>query len=112
MDDYMENLIEMVRARPLLWDPRVPDYKNKDQRTQVWDELKDLLTSPKGNSSPLRVIEKCFYTVAYGHCFSRRSSSVRECFQGKHASPVSLHLLVGHIGSPVNHTSVSTADEM
>ncbi|GFR89765.1 transcription factor Adf-1 [Elysia marginata] len=50
MDDYKENLIEMVRVRPLLWDPRVPDYKNKDQRTRVWDELKDLLTAPKGTT--------------------------------------------------------------
>ncbi|GFS18908.1 transcription factor Adf-1 [Elysia marginata] len=40
----------MVRARPLLWHPRVPDYKSKDQRTQVWDDLKDLLTAPKGTT--------------------------------------------------------------
>ena len=48
MENYKESLIEMVRARPLLWDPRVPDYKNKDQKAQVWVELNELLTSPDG----------------------------------------------------------------
>ncbi|GFR90518.1 transcription factor adf-1 [Elysia marginata] len=51
----------MVRERPLLWDPRVPDYKNRDQRTQVWDELKDLLTAPKGRMGiPCSMQQHCF----------------------------------------------------
>ena len=49
MDNYKEQLIELVRARPILWDPRVPDYKDKDQKLQVWDEIKKLLTAPEGN---------------------------------------------------------------
>ncbi|KAK7497540.1 hypothetical protein BaRGS_00011180, partial [Batillaria attramentaria] len=38
MADYRENLIELVRARPLLWNPCVPDYKDKPQKTHVWDD--------------------------------------------------------------------------
>lgn len=50
MDDYKENLIGLVRARPLLWNPCVPDYKDKDKRTQVWEELAKILKEPKGTS--------------------------------------------------------------
>ena len=26
----------------------MPDYKNKDQKAQVWEELQGLVTAPKG----------------------------------------------------------------
>ena len=29
----------MVQERPLLWDPTHRDYKNKDQRVQIWTEI-------------------------------------------------------------------------
>ena len=48
MDDYREQLIELVSARPLLWDPRVADYKDKDQKAQVWENLNGRLNSPTG----------------------------------------------------------------
>ncbi|XP_041366857.1 uncharacterized protein LOC121381588 [Gigantopelta aegis] len=33
-----------------IWNPRVPDYKNKDQRAQVWEDLEKILTAPKGTT--------------------------------------------------------------
>ena len=48
MDNYREQLIELVRERPLLWDLRVADYKDKDQKAQVWENLNELLNSPTG----------------------------------------------------------------
>ncbi|KAL8573918.1 hypothetical protein ACOMHN_029365 [Nucella lapillus] len=111
MDDYREQLMELVRARPLLWDPHVADYKDKDQKAQVWENLNGRLNSPTVNTS-LRVIEKCFHTVSYSHSFIKRSSSVGVSFQGKNASAISLYHLVGHRRSPVNHISIAPADEI
>ncbi|KAL8564388.1 hypothetical protein ACOMHN_057410 [Nucella lapillus] len=51
MDDYREQLIELVRARPLLWDPHVADYKDKDQKAQVWENLNGRLNSPTGTTA-------------------------------------------------------------
>ena len=48
MDDYKEGLIELVRTRPLLWNPRIGDYKDKDQKTQVWEDLVKILKEPQG----------------------------------------------------------------
>ena len=39
MDDYKKEIIELVRDRPLLWDPQNPEYHNKDQRKQVWEYI-------------------------------------------------------------------------
>ena len=39
MEDYKESLCARVQSATLLWDPTHQDYKNKDQRQQVWDEI-------------------------------------------------------------------------
>ena len=50
MDDYKETLIELVRMRPLLWNPRVPDYKDKDFffKHKFGEDLAKILKEPKG----------------------------------------------------------------
>ena len=39
MEDLKETLIDEIRKYPLLWDPRHDDYKDADQKTQVWDKM-------------------------------------------------------------------------
>ncbi|XP_064609587.1 uncharacterized protein LOC135473652 [Liolophura sinensis] len=47
MNDYKHNLISLVQKTPLLWDPRHRDYKNKDQRKQVWEKIEEMLQPPE-----------------------------------------------------------------
>ena len=70
MDSYRERLIEFVRARPLLWDHRLPDYKDKDQKAQVWEYLDGCLNPPTGrpNFGTLHLLSMfywCWYRSSY-----------------------------------------------
>ena len=48
MDDYKRKVIDFVRDRPFLWDLTHKDYKNKDQRNQVWEFIDQRVTPPTG----------------------------------------------------------------
>lgn len=48
MDDYRKTIINFVRENPLLWDPRNKDYKNRDQRKQVWEAIDKDFPPPAG----------------------------------------------------------------
>ncbi|XP_005094912.1 uncharacterized protein LOC101858478 [Aplysia californica] len=48
MDDYRKLVIELVQAEPIIWDPTHRDYKNRDQRKQVWDSIDAQLKQPSG----------------------------------------------------------------
>ena len=47
MNDYKHNLICLVQKTPLLWDPRNKDYKNQDQRRQVWEKIDEKVQPPQ-----------------------------------------------------------------
>ncbi|GFO46870.1 transcription factor adf-1 [Plakobranchus ocellatus] len=55
MDDYKKEIIELVRDRPLLWDPKNPEYHNKDQRKQVWEYI-DSKCLPAGTKTTSKAI--------------------------------------------------------
>ena len=38
-DEYKYSVCEMVHQNPLLWDPHNRDYKNLDQKSQVWEAI-------------------------------------------------------------------------
>ncbi|XP_041372754.1 uncharacterized protein LOC121386024 [Gigantopelta aegis] len=76
-----------------IWNSRVPDYKNKDQRAQVWEDLEKILTAQHkihyNLSFPCLLIDLIYNDISeyvfvlpvntyfpYGHCFSSRSSSM------------------------------------
>ena len=48
MEDLKDTLITAVQAFPILWDPRDPDYKDNDQRNQVWEKIAKDYNFPKG----------------------------------------------------------------
>ena len=43
MDNHKRKVIHLVKANPVIWDPKNPDYKNRDMRKQVWAEIDDQL---------------------------------------------------------------------
>ena len=48
IEDMKETLINKIRKYPLIWDPRHDDYKDADQKTQVWDKIRTDIRFPKG----------------------------------------------------------------
>ena len=48
MDDYKKDVIEMARDHILLWNPVHRDYKNKEQRKQVWEHIVTKIRPPTG----------------------------------------------------------------
>ncbi|XP_059163275.1 uncharacterized protein LOC131946491 [Physella acuta] len=48
MDEYKKIVIELVRNSPSLWDPSNKDYKNKEQRKLVWEEIEQIIQPPPG----------------------------------------------------------------
>ncbi|GFO29540.1 transcription factor adf-1 [Plakobranchus ocellatus] len=55
MDDYKKEVIELVTDRPLLWDPKNPEYHNKDQRKPVWEYI-DSKCLPAGTKTNSKAI--------------------------------------------------------
>lgn len=44
-DDLKLQMILLVREHPLLWDPENEQYKNRKERTKVWTEIAQLLST-------------------------------------------------------------------
>ncbi|XP_064620757.1 uncharacterized protein LOC135483692 [Lineus longissimus] len=73
-DEYKYSLCELVHQKPLLWDPQNTDYKNKDQRAQVWKEIDKMLLPFKKGVCAKDVWEKL--NKAYNSANNRRKTRV------------------------------------
>ena len=53
MDTYKKNVIEIAQDHILIWNPtsNPRDYKNKEQRKQVWEDIVTNIRTPTGNFS-------------------------------------------------------------
>ena len=61
MEDYRKIVIEMVRRRPLLWDPNHENYKNKDLKAIAWGDIESKIQFPPGKL----VFKECFFFFFY-----------------------------------------------
>ena len=48
MDEIKITIINAVQKYPCLWDPREKDYRDVDQKSQVWDKITKDLNIPSG----------------------------------------------------------------
>ena len=48
MDEIKIAIINEVQKYPCLWDPREKDYRDVDQKSQVWEKITKDLNIPSG----------------------------------------------------------------
>ncbi|XP_005094822.1 uncharacterized protein LOC101859160 [Aplysia californica] len=51
MDEYKKSIIEFVRGHPIIWDSTNKDYKNRDQRKQLWEDIDSQVKPPAGSNT-------------------------------------------------------------
>lgn len=62
---FNEALITEVEKRPLLWNTRLEDYRNRDRRLQLWEEVADVLRAlmPDGTFFCILILKSINATV-------------------------------------------------
>ncbi|GFO05480.1 hypothetical protein PoB_003198500 [Plakobranchus ocellatus] len=90
MNDYKKEIIELMRDRPLLWDPKNPEYHNSDQRKQVWEYIDSkcfqLILVPDNYNQLVVDQEALGFSVSHMFCIVEEQCLISTCHQGTDSS--------------------------